>query len=108
MIESGIQPNMRSYEIIVKRLTEEKNLEMALSMLTQMEDQHLSPSAETAESVIILASNVGNARLALDLATSYESASVRPLSAEAWVRCLGACAEKLYVRFTQPPHLNLN
>jgi len=72
------------------------NLESALLMLTNMEDNDLSPSAETAERIISLAARLGNARLALDLATSYEAESVRPLPSQAWVHCLSSCAGSLY------------
>lgn len=108
MIDRGISPNIISYDIIIRRLAEEKYLELALSMLKEMEDRDLSPSAETAESIVILAANLGNARLALDLARSYETASVRPLSGETWVHCLAASAEKLYVRVPQLRYCNVD
>ena len=95
----GVKPNLISYEFLIQRFTMDGNLESALLMLTNMEDNDLSPSAETAERIISLAARLGNARLAVDLATSYEAESVRPLSSQAWVHCLSSCAGSLYVRF---------
>jgi pentatricopeptide repeat protein len=98
MLANDIRPNIVSYELLIERLTEDRNLEMAVFMLKDMESQELAPSAETAANIINLAATLGHPRLALDLAMAYEIDSVRPLSGEAWVRCLGSCAEFLYVR----------
>ena len=97
MLESEILPNATSYNILIAHLTKEENLEMALATLTEMEKRDLSPSTETAESIVILASKQGNPRLALDLATTYEALSVRPLSTEGWIQVLASCAEYLFV-----------
>ena len=97
MLEGGITPNATSYEILITHLTKERNLEMALAMLTEMEKLDLSPSTETAESIILLATKQGNPRLALDLAISYEDVSVRPLSTTVWVHILTSCADHLFV-----------
>jgi len=97
MLEAKIDPNATSYEILIARLTEEENLEMALAILTEMEKRDLSPSTETAESIVFLATKQGNPRLALDLATSYETVSVRPLSTSIWVHVLASCADYLFV-----------
>lgn len=70
---------------------------MALKILTEMEKRDLSPSTEAAESIVLLATKQGNPRLALDLATSYEAVSVRPLSIATWVNVLISCAEYLFV-----------
>jgi len=97
MLEAEIIPNATSYEILITHLTKEENLEMALTILTEMEKRNLSPSTETAESIVSLAAKQGNPRLALDLATSYEAVSVRPLSTAVWVHVLATCAEYLFV-----------
>ena len=97
MLEAEILPDATSYEILIKHLTREENLEMALTILTEMEKRDLSPSTETAESVVLLAAKQANPRLALDLATSYEVVSVRPLSTAVWVHVLASCAEHLFV-----------
>jgi len=97
MLEAEIIPNATSYEILIAHLVKEENLEMALTILTEMENRNLSPSTETAESIVHLAAKQGNPRLALDLATSYETVSVRPLSTEVWVHVLASCAEYLFV-----------
>lgn len=100
MLEADIVPDATSYEILIAHLTKEENLEMALAILTEMEKRDLSPSTETAESVVLLAAKQGNPRLALDLATSYEAVSVRPLSTAIWVHVLASCAEYLFVSKT--------
>lgn len=69
---------------------------MALAILAEMEKQDLSPSAETAESIVILAAKQGNPRLSLDLATSYEAVSVRPLAGTVWIHILASCSEYLF------------
>ena len=97
MLEAEISPNATSYEILIAHLTKEENLEMALTELTEMEKRDLSPSTDTAESVVLLATKHGNPRLALDLATSYEAVSVRPLSTATWVNVLTVCAEYMFV-----------
>ena len=97
MLEAEIIPNATSYEILITHLTKEGNLEMSLAVLTEMEKRDLSPSTEAAESVVLLAAQQGNSRLALDLATSYEAVSVRPLSTAIWVHVLASCAEYLFV-----------
>lgn len=97
MLEAGITPDATSYEILIVHLTKENNLEMALTILTEMEKRDLSPSTETAESIVFLATKHGNPRLALDLATSYETVSVRPLSTSIWVHVLASCADHLFV-----------
>ena len=97
MLETEIIPNATSYEILITHLTKEENLEMALAILTEMEKRDLSPSTETAESIVLLAARQGNPRLALDLATSFEAVSVRPLSTAIWVHVLASCAEYLFV-----------
>jgi pentatricopeptide repeat protein len=97
MLEAKIVPNATSYEILIGHLTREENLEMALTILTEMEKRDLSPSTETAENIVLLAAKKGNPRLALDLATTYEAVSVRPLSTATWVNVLASCAEYLFV-----------
>lgn len=97
MLKADITPNATSYEILIAHLTKKENLEMALTILTEMEKRDLSPSPETAEGIILLAARQGNSRLALDLATSFEDASIRPLTTATWVNVLASCAERLFV-----------
>jgi pentatricopeptide repeat protein len=98
MVEAEITPDAASYDILIAHLAKEGNLEMALTVLTEMEKRDLSPSTEAAESIVLLAAKQGNPRLALDLATTYEAISVRPLPTTAWVKVLASCAEYLFVR----------
>ena len=97
MLEAEIIPDATSYEILITHLTKEENIEMALTILTEMEKRDLSPSTGTAENIVALATKQGNPRLALDLATTYEAVSVRPLSTVTWVNVLASCAEYLFV-----------
>ena len=83
MLEAEIIPNTTSYEILIAHLAK-ANLEMALAILAEIEKRDLSPSTETAESIILFAAKQGYPRFALDFATSYEAVSVRPLSIATW------------------------
>ncbi|KAI0769747.1 hypothetical protein BD413DRAFT_79128 [Trametes elegans] len=96
MEEWGIQPNEITYEIIITRLAEAGRLEIALQYLAQLAPARLSPTLDTATAIVTAAAELGYARLALDLAVSFEAASVRRLEGKTWIDILASCAEALY------------
>ncbi|TBU33660.1 hypothetical protein BD311DRAFT_389069 [Dichomitus squalens] len=96
MEEWSVLPNEFTYESITTRLAENQRLELALQFLAKLGPAGLSPTLKTATAVITCAADLGFPQLALDLADSYESTSVRRLEPEVWVDLLVSCAESLY------------
>lgn len=97
MLAHNIKPNEGSYEILIGYLTRNQHLELALQKIGEMSQYGLSPSLRTAQQVISLACEFGHPRLAIELATAFESSSVRRLDAETWMKCLIASSDMLYV-----------
>ena len=97
MREHGIHPNEVTYEILVLRYAEMQHLELALQVLHQLTTDGLQPTLKTTQAIIRTAGILGLPRLAMDLAESFESISVRSLEPSDWVDCLVACAETLWV-----------
>ncbi|CDO75675.1 hypothetical protein BN946_scf184941.g28 [Trametes cinnabarina] len=92
----GIHPNELTYEIIITRLARSHRVELALQFLANMPRLGLSPTLSAASSVITAAADLGFARLALELALSFERMSIRRLEASTWVDVLVGCAEAVY------------
>ena len=97
MKEAGIEHSEGSYTFLIRRYLDELNLEMAFKLLVEMEYRGLTPTLETAEGIITLAAQRRMPRLALELAENFEASSVRRLGTSAWVSCLLASSECLYV-----------
>lgn len=93
----GIAPNEVTYEIIISRLANADRIEFALQYLSKLPPLGLSPTLNTATAIIQSAASIGFARLALDLAVSFEETSVRRLDGDVWVDLLASCAESSYV-----------
>lgn len=102
MGEYSISPNQTTYEIIILRLVESENLELALQFLAEMNKLELGPTLKTMQAIINLACDIGYPRLALELADAFESTSVRRLESEVWMNCLACAAEHLYVSPYRP------
>ncbi|OBZ70611.1 hypothetical protein A0H81_09090 [Grifola frondosa] len=96
MAEYGIQPNEATYEHLILRYTSMNRIEQALQMLSEMSSLHLSPTLKTAQAVITTASQLGFARLALDLAEAFEQTSVRRLDGDVWAELLISSSDALY------------
>ncbi|KAH7910584.1 hypothetical protein BJ138DRAFT_1173062 [Hygrophoropsis aurantiaca] len=96
MQEADLSPDERTFGLIIKRFTTSGNLEPAIQYMHDMGSQGLSPTLATMEDIIILATQQGFARLALDLADNFETSSFRRLNSETWMNCLLASAEALY------------
>ncbi|PIL35851.1 hypothetical protein GSI_01511 [Ganoderma sinense ZZ0214-1] len=100
MEEWSILPNEYTYEIVIARFAENQRLELALQFLAKLGPAGLSPTIKTATAVITSAAHLGFPQLALDLADSFESTSVRRLEGEVWVDLLASCSESLYAEGT--------
>ena len=92
----GVEPNTRTYELIITYYLEGGNFEVALCRLAEMNDLGLSPSLKVAHLLIDSAIEIGHIQLALDLAEAYERTTVRRIDSDAWVKLLVGCAEHLY------------
>lgn len=92
-----LEPDSRTYDLIINYYIQGGNLEMALSRLVEMNDHSFIPSLKTVQAFIELAVNLGHLRLAIDIASAYESESVRRLESETWVKLLIGSANILYV-----------
>lgn len=97
MEDAGIEHTEGTYGLLIQRYVDDSNLEMAFKLLVEMEGRGLTPTIKTAEDVIVLAAQRRMPRLALELAENFEAASVRRLGSHAWVSCLLASSECLYV-----------
>ncbi|KAI1795700.1 hypothetical protein LXA43DRAFT_733355 [Ganoderma leucocontextum] len=100
MEEWSITPNEYTYEIVISRFAENQRLELALQFLAKLGPAGLSPTLKTATAVITSAAHLGFPQLALDLADSFESTSVRRLEGEVWVDLLASCSDSLYAEGT--------
>ncbi|EKM48927.1 uncharacterized protein PHACADRAFT_265975 [Phanerochaete carnosa HHB-10118-sp] len=96
MLANGIQPSEFTYELLILYLTRQGYFELALQKLSEMGDIDLRPTLKTAQSIVILACELGHPRLAVELAESFEHSSVRRLDGVVWVKCLITSSEALY------------
>ncbi|KAJ7132806.1 hypothetical protein C8R43DRAFT_1239561 [Mycena crocata] len=96
MDELGVVPNAATYTLLITRFVDDQNLEVALQYLQAMEAHNLLPEVAAAQAVIILAANQGYPRLAVDLAISFESTSVRKVEDSVWLACLHSSGADLY------------
>ncbi|KAH7919360.1 hypothetical protein BV22DRAFT_865072 [Leucogyrophana mollusca] len=101
MHDANLTADERTFGFIIKRFTTAGHLEPALQYMNEMGARGLSPTLTTAQDVIILATEQGFPRLALDLAENFEATSVRRLSSETWMNCLLSSAEALYAEGVQ-------
>jgi pentatricopeptide repeat protein len=92
-----IAPNSSTFSYIIDRFTYDGNLEAALQYIYSMKARKLVPELHIVEAIVILAADIGYARLAIDLATWFEDISIRRLDQAVWVSCLRSSANSLYV-----------
>ncbi|KAK7057242.1 Methyltransf-25 domain-containing protein [Favolaschia claudopus] len=96
MQELGAFPNAATYTLLITRFTAEENFEMSLQYLHDMKAHGLLPDVAAAQAVILLAANRGYPKLAVDLALSFESETVRKVEDSVWLACLQSSAAQLY------------
>ena len=97
MLAHGVKPNDLSYEILILYICKHDNLELALQKLSEMGGIGETPTLKTAQAIVTLACDLGQPRLAVELADAFERSSVRRLDGVVWIKCLIASAETLYV-----------
>lgn len=97
MEELGVAPNQTTYTLLITRFVAEENLEVALQYLHGMKARNLLPEVAAAQAVIVLAADQGYPRLAVDLAISFETETVRKVEDSVWLACLHSSAADLYV-----------
>ncbi|KII92256.1 hypothetical protein PLICRDRAFT_154651 [Plicaturopsis crispa FD-325 SS-3] len=96
MQQYDVEPTPVTFSYIIDRYLSSKNLELSLQYMKIMHGRGLVPELRTAQGIISLAADLGQARLALDLAATFEDMSVRRLDNEVWVKCLIASARSLH------------
>ncbi|KAF8650428.1 hypothetical protein AX16_005232 [Volvariella volvacea WC 439] len=96
MTQAGIAPNSATFSMIIHRFASDSNLELALQWLLGAKSSRIIPDLQSAQSVIVLAARQGYPRLALELATWFQSQSPEALGCHTWSQCLVASAENLY------------
>ncbi|GLB37111.1 putative pentatricopeptide repeat domain containing protein [Lyophyllum shimeji] len=97
MDELGVAPNAATYTFIIRRFVDSGNLELAVQYFHDMKGRQIVPQVNAAQSLIAFAAQSGYPRLAIDLATWFEGASIRRLDHTVWVKCLVSSAEGLYM-----------
>jgi len=97
MHDMGIKPNLSTYTAIIDGLVFQGNLEMALHYIFKMKREEIIPEISAMQGVIILAADCGYSRIAVELATYFEDASLRRLDESVWEACLSSSAQNLYV-----------
>lgn len=100
MEDLGIIPNAQTFTLILERPLQAGNLEMAIQYMGEMATRDIVPELSVAQTTIQLACKMGYPKLALELAETFETTSVRRLDTEVWVNCLISSAENLYVSLT--------
>ena len=97
MQQCDVWPDAITFDILIARLLHSDNIELALQYLGMMSTRGLTPRMQTVEQLIRCACKQGLPRLALDLARSFEEASVRRFDGSIWMDCLISSAESLWV-----------
>ncbi|KAH8107985.1 hypothetical protein BXZ70DRAFT_913562 [Cristinia sonorae] len=97
MQQLNIEPDAKTFDIIITRTLDSDNVELALQYLALMSTRALVPLVNTAENLVRAVCGIHLPRLALDLARSFEQVSVRRLGGDVWMDCLIASAETLYI-----------
>ncbi|EJD52754.1 hypothetical protein AURDEDRAFT_98234 [Auricularia subglabra TFB-10046 SS5] len=99
--QAGVPTDMGIFHELIIRHAKRGELEMCIQRLDDMLAWEISPSLESVEAITVLASEKGNARLAYEVAQSFEESSTRRLGAKTWVNILIASAQSLYRQGTE-------
>ena len=97
MRQQSVSMDQSIFNELILRHARREELEMCIQQLDDMFTWQLGPMLESVEAVVALASQKANARLAYELAYSYEANSTRRLSAKAWMNVLISSAQSLFV-----------
>ena len=98
MKKLNITPDERSFDTMIKFFVNGDNVELALCKISELPQNGLESNVRGVQMLIEALIQRFEARLALDVASAYEETAVRRLDNEIWVKLLGACSERLYVR----------
>ncbi|KAJ6586863.1 hypothetical protein DFH09DRAFT_1027747 [Mycena vulgaris] len=101
MEELGVAPNATTYTHLITRFVSDRNLEVALQHLHAMHAHNFLPEVAAAQAIIVLAAEQGYPKLAVDLATSFESEGLRKVEDSVWLACLRSSAADLYAEGVQ-------
>ncbi len=97
MNELGVQPDGKTYSFLIVMYTEDRNLELALRYLHEIKSRELTPGVKAIKNIVMLAAELGHPRLAIDIATWFESKFDTPLDKIVWLKCLAGSAQEFYV-----------
>ncbi|EIW83273.1 hypothetical protein CONPUDRAFT_81278 [Coniophora puteana RWD-64-598 SS2] len=96
MEAADIKANEQTFSLLIKRFTDNENLEMALQQMQLLLSQKKSPDLSNVQDIIVLASKLGHPKLALDLAREFEKGSIRRLDTQTWMNVLMASADSFF------------
>ncbi|KIJ49470.1 hypothetical protein M422DRAFT_161368 [Sphaerobolus stellatus SS14] len=99
MERNGLQPDGHTFRHIIAIYHMAENLEMCLQTYAELKAYGFTAQLETVRYVVDLAADLGNARLAFELAETYEvdNTSWRKLEAQDWLSVLSVSAASYYV-----------
>ncbi|TRM69556.1 hypothetical protein BD626DRAFT_390890 [Schizophyllum amplum] len=92
MDKHGVRPDAAIWTGAIQQFASAGNVELALETLYNVREDGLEPELPAAEAVVTLLCEKGYVNLALDVVDWFEGFSIRPMSPQSWMECLGAAA----------------
>lgn len=108
MNELGVEPDSVTYSSLIVMYTEDGNLELALHYFHEIKSRELTPGVRAVKNIVLLAAELGHPRLAIDIATWFESKYNISIDNRAWLKCLAASAQECYVSPFLSPNSHYN
>ena len=99
MNELHVQPDSATYTVLITQVASDKNLELALRFFNDSKSRGLAPQMKAVQNIVLLAAERGHPRLAIDIATWYESQSVKLLEPSVWLSCLASSEQDYFVKY---------
>ncbi|KAJ7593870.1 hypothetical protein C8J56DRAFT_853639 [Mycena floridula] len=96
MVALGLHMDATTYTFLINLYSKEGNMELALRYWQVMRDKNLTTDLVTVSNVIESFATAGFPRLAIDIAQSVETESVRRLEPGVWMACMSAAATSLW------------
>lgn len=93
----GIKYSPGTYQELIKYHCNRRNLEHALLLVSQAGAANIALTVESYNAVILLATQLKQAKMAHDLANTVQTESIRKLSPEILTQVLEICATEQYV-----------
>lgn len=94
---SQISPDAQSYHHLIARHAHFQNLEAALLQLDQLDRLHITPLVESLNTLALAAVEVGEVKIAHDLALRAESRYDTLLPSSTWFQLIEAAAKASFV-----------